>query len=352
MGPRIFRAPGHVLWGGIMQTRIWRFLSFLFFVPFLLLCFKSSSCRAGALFPEKFVTFNVFAAAAISPERSVFVGQEGKILLSTHGGQNLRAIGSGTSNPLFSVKFIKAGWGWISGTSGTILHSKDGGETWYSQNSGIDKHLFSIDFYDQNHGCAVGDWGKIVMTSDGGDSWRQTSLEEDVVLYGVVQLSAQNACAVGEMGRIFSTRDKGVSWQEINSPVGSTLFCLDHDGPFLCAAGLDGAIICSMDGGANWQKFLTGDTRSIYGISICGQRTWAVGDAGKVLLSRDRGITWESIDDSKDLLPFWLSGVSCMDSGTDTSFGVMGGAKGITAQLENSIVHWRKPLGNGGKELQ
>ena len=179
------------------------------------------------------------------------------------------------------------------------------------------------------------------MTENGGNTWRQASLEEDVILYGAARLTAETACVVGEMGRIFRTRDIGNTWQEIDSPADATLFCISHDGPFMCAAGLDGAIIYSTDSGINWNRAETPGTEALYGISVCGQTAWATGDAGTVLHSKDGGASWHRLGGSPDILPFWLGTVSCRQSRAGDFFGVIGGAKGTTARLENDTIHWQ-----------
>lgn len=97
------------------------------------------------------------------------VGQNGKILKTTNGGNSWISRTSGTSNSLESIFFVNPDIGWIVGGSGTILKSNDGGNTWIKQKSGTTKNLYSVIFVDLYVGYAVGSNGLIIKTKTGGD---------------------------------------------------------------------------------------------------------------------------------------------------------------------------------------
>ncbi|MCF8267463.1 MAG: FG-GAP-like repeat-containing protein, partial [Ignavibacteriales bacterium] len=80
-------------------------------------------------------------------------------------------------NFLFSdVKFISADTGWVVGEFGKILHTTDGGDSWVDQLSGTDFHLRSVDFTSSKIGYILAidnDYeGNILLkTVDGGLHW-------------------------------------------------------------------------------------------------------------------------------------------------------------------------------------
>jgi photosystem II stability/assembly factor-like uncharacterized protein len=105
----------------------------------------------------------------------VAVGLEGKIIKTVDGGktwtftaQDLSVI---STDPLYTVRWVGDGKGWIVGASGRVLQLRDG--EWKPAALGLRAvaWLRSIDFFGENNGWIVGGYGTILHTTDGGKTW-------------------------------------------------------------------------------------------------------------------------------------------------------------------------------------
>jgi hypothetical protein len=96
------------------------------------------------------------------------VGDSGKILKTTNGGDTWIMMPSGISYKLMSVHFNGMNIGYTAGDHGAILKTTDGGTTWTGLVSGTSRHLNSICFPTTDIGYAVGDSGTILKTTNGG----------------------------------------------------------------------------------------------------------------------------------------------------------------------------------------
>jgi photosystem II stability/assembly factor-like uncharacterized protein len=109
------------------------------------------------------------------------VGDSAKILKTTNGGSNWTRI-TNTGNNLRhkAVFFLNANVGWIGSRvisnqgKGLILHTTNGGGSWTLQDTPSQYDVFSIYFVDANNGWLTGDYGFIGHTTNGGE----TSVEE------------------------------------------------------------------------------------------------------------------------------------------------------------------------------
>jgi hypothetical protein len=181
------------------------------------------------------------------------VGQGGRIIITTNGGNNWTSQTSGTSEMLLSVHFTNQNTGWTVGSGGTILKTTNGGENWTSQTSGTIEWLWSVHFTDQNTGWVVGNMGIILKTTDGGTGWTpQTS-------------GASNwLCSVH-----FTNQNTG--W----------------------AVGRGGKILNTSNGGENWTSQTSGTPNYLYSVHFTDNNTgWVVGEYGTILHTTNGGVTF------------------------------------------------------------
>lgn len=122
-----------------------------------------------------------FGVDFVSASEGIAVGLEGKIVVTTDGGQHwtfLQDTASETA-PLYTPVLLDNGQGWIVGASGRIYH-KGGKSGANGQNGKWERTHFgmpmvtwlrTIDFLDTQHGWIVGGFGTVMRTSNGGESW-------------------------------------------------------------------------------------------------------------------------------------------------------------------------------------
>jgi photosystem II stability/assembly factor-like uncharacterized protein len=321
-------------------------------------------------------TDRFYDVQAVSKDRAVVVGYNGKMLETRDRGRNWNVIKSGTDAALYGVRFVDEDHGWVVGQDGLIMNTADGGKTWTNQESnatfeetdGTTKraYLFNIDAVDQKHAWAVGDRSMLVSTNDGGQTWRSRKVQmegdlsggqslaaADPILYDVKFVDAQNGWIVGEFGKILRTRDGGETWKEQTKSLleGTeyfdlldlpTLFGLDaRNGENAVAAGLEAHIARTRDGGTKWTYDRTdgGDVKLVdplYDVVEFADGTgWAVGAAGMVVQTKPGSDVWNRADIGQDVLT-WLRSISF----SDPQYGWMVGGFGLIYHTEDGGKSW------------
>ena len=300
------------------------------------------------------VDVNLFASAVPSEERSIMVGDRGKVFLSEDGAKTWRAIESGTQNALATVCFPDDRNGWAAGQGGVIVHSEDGGRHWEPQRSGSSAYLLDIDFVDPRHGLAVGADSTVLVTDNGGETWTNGSLdlsldlEEEINLFAVAVMEPNRACVAGDGGRIFCTDDGGRRWAASRSPLydkelgeGRALYSMTYDSGILYAVGLDGVFVTSRDRGRNWMERRTGFagpelycTDFVHGVGL------AAGSGGHIIRTSDGGATWHLVDVPEVISRCWLSGLSLQETAAGDIRGLVVGQDGTFGRLESGALRW------------
>ena len=131
--------------------------------------------QAGIDDALNFPTF--FGAYFTSAQEGIAVGLEGKIAMTTDGGQQWTFLADTASEtaPLFTPILFDDGRGWIVGASGRIYQRQAGedGPAWQRASFGMPTvtWLRAIDFADDQHGWIVGGFGTVMRTSNGGQTW-------------------------------------------------------------------------------------------------------------------------------------------------------------------------------------
>jgi photosystem II stability/assembly factor-like uncharacterized protein len=177
------------------------------------------------------------------------------VLITTNGGAAWQPVNIDIWAP-WSVYFINESIGWIVGDQGKVIKTTDGGNTWVNQISNTDGDLNDVEFIDETHGWAVGtDWisgwqSLILRTLDGGVTWDPLVIYDGQTLYSVSFTDTLNGWACGSYGTIFHTDDGGITWDSQESPSSNYLikihFVTENIG---WATGSSGTIIKTINGG-------------------------------------------------------------------------------------------------------
>lgn len=147
------------------------------------------------------------------------VGEGGKILKTTNGGQFWDELMSDQQYHFYDVEFVNNNTGWVVGQDLSIDHlavifnTTDGGLTWTLQTFNSDESLQGVCFADNMNGWVVGGGGTsavILHTSDGGVVWDYQDPDNAKSLKSVSFINDEIGWAVGYDGTITHTDDGGI----------------------------------------------------------------------------------------------------------------------------------------------
>ena len=128
----------------------------------ILLSYSSATAQDGWIIQNPLPQGNTLTdVCVIDQNTAIVVGEDGRIIRTTDGGENWDLPISGVTNNLNSVFFANSDTGWAVGDWGIILKSTDGGITWKKTNSGTDNWLFDVFFINANVGWAVGGYSAV-----------------------------------------------------------------------------------------------------------------------------------------------------------------------------------------------
>jgi photosystem II stability/assembly factor-like uncharacterized protein len=102
----------------------------------------------------------------------------------------------------------------IVGDDGKIISSSDGGETWNWLECGLRNIFYSVDFLNLDRGAVVGSDGAFALTTDAGKSWK-TGIIDTTTFYAVKMLEENTIFASGKNTCIYKTSDFGDSWKKV-----------------------------------------------------------------------------------------------------------------------------------------
>src|SRR6266508_6153902 len=142
---------------------------------------------------------------------------------------------------LHGVDMVSASEGWAVGDWGTILHTTTGGVSWNQQATGTTEPLYAVRFLDASHGWAVGNI--MFRTDDGGQTWQRGDAPP-ASNYGMDFADLSNGWAVGTGGIVYRTTDGGRTWTWSATPTSENLKDMDFVSASTgWAVGGNGAII-------------------------------------------------------------------------------------------------------------
>ncbi|MBI4714093.1 hypothetical protein HY771_02830 [Candidatus Uhrbacteria bacterium] len=265
----------------------------------------------------------------------IAVGDSGKILKTTNGGQTWVSKSSLTTN-FHDVSIVNSTIAWVVGDSGKILKTVDGGETWTNVESGVTTALRSIEFVTAETGFIVGSSGTVLHTFDSGTNWIKDEGLTTQSLLGVSggkdSFNLIKAWAVGANGTILRFSTMG-GWTVQNS--GTTNLLQDvyvKHGTYGSEAwiaangvGANGApgFLKTTNSGVAW-SVVTQSIADSGGMTSVKMSSNGIGLAtlttGKILKSTDGGTTWALDKDTGN----YLSDVVSIDDGVTFSAWAVG----------------------------
>lgn len=198
-----------------------------------------------------------------------------------------------------AISFINEQAGWIVDNYAGILHTDDGGITWAPQTSGTSWGITSVQFLDSNEGWATATNRVVLHTTDGGDNW--TSMTLDNLDYGNrVVVVYQDICFVSRTKGwiattsalsdtdyhptpVVSTSNAGKTWICQKTPedmfVNALAFADDNVGWGASSRG----ILYTNDGGIHWSFQLQLSDALFVDLSLVGQsQCWALTFTGNI----------------------------------------------------------------------
>lgn len=147
----------------------------------------------------------------------VAVGNYGKIVRTTDGGETWNVVPFVGKSNIYSVYFTSNMVGWIASNSDNFYKTNDGGLTWSKANLNFSTNyygFYNLQFTDSNHGWMVGNSTKILRTTDGGATWNESDLATSV--RSIFFTSNSIGWAVGYNGDVRKTTDGGATWSSVS----------------------------------------------------------------------------------------------------------------------------------------
>jgi len=197
---------------------------------------------------------------------------------------------------LLSVHFLNNNTGWLAGFQGIILHTTDGGINWANETDTTafgGNNIWRISFFNSNFGFACGGWqdlsGVVWKSNPSGSNWVSQGISPEPV-YKVVYKDSLNGFGMGgdpEYGTsTIKTTNGGVNWQyEFIDIFGiAKSFAYRTPDEIWAPLSIGRSWAVSTNAGANWVQIFTPDSSYINDIYFTDPyHGWAVGDAGVIL---------------------------------------------------------------------
>jgi photosystem II stability/assembly factor-like uncharacterized protein len=222
------------------------------------------------------------------------VGNNGKIMKTTSGGDCWFSQLSSLNKNFNNVFFLNFSTGWISGDSGIILKTSNSGNNWVSISSGITNKLKSIFFTSDNSGWIVGNNGILINTTNSGQNWNIKNSGVTTNINSIFFISSSLGWFCGDGGIAYKTINGGDNWISLNtnssSNLNSIIFINSTSG---WTAGQNGTVLKTTNGGDNW---FTQNSHTTYNLNqIClsnSDKGWISGDNGKLIATSSGGSDW------------------------------------------------------------
>ncbi len=210
---------------------------------------------------------------------------------------------SGTTIPLYRIKFVNTNTGWCCGENGIILKTTNGGTNWINQLMPATDKLMT-DIYPVNDSVvyAVGYFRTILKTTNGGTNWNVIEngpWGQGKSHYSCFFLNEQTGWIGSSAPATKKTTDGGKSFIDLNVNTGPTdIFFKDSLNGIFATNGA--TIGMTTNGGENWSLQIIhtpgiGDER-FFRISIINNFTgFVVGEQGTTYRTTNFGISWDSM---------------------------------------------------------
>ena len=271
------------------------------------------------------VTSILNKVSMVDSKTAYVVGEAGKILKTTDGGESWIELSSGTLVTLRDVHAFDANTVVICGSSGVYMKTTDGGETWNTIDIGTTERLRRLYFVNSTTGWMVGSGGVIYKTTNGGNDWIEQISTTTISLYGVHFLDKNNGWVVGNDDILLKTSDGGSTWNQVDIVTGEDLTSIvfkDSQTGWITAD--DNVLLATTDGGASWvnQNIVLADIGDdLNDITIIGNTILAVADDHQMIRSEDLGLSWTVLDRRNDISPI-IGHIEGVDAYQNTAIAV------------------------------
>ena len=253
-----------------------------------------------------------FALSFADQQHGWAVGDSGRIITTSDGGDTWNAQESGTTHYLRCVRFVTQQKGWIAGGGSAIGATTDGGAswTWKYSSADPDRDFMAMSFPDERNGWIADNFGRILHTTDGGESWTDQSSGSSRAITSIQFLDAREGWATGISRVVLHTTDGGNTWtaESLDSledgSGGATHFqdiCVVNRAlGFIATACIpSGAyyhmpppVVCTTNAGETWSCRATPEQYALLTIAFLdGHNGWAAGYSG-VVYTNDGGANW------------------------------------------------------------
>jgi photosystem II stability/assembly factor-like uncharacterized protein len=116
----------------------------------------------------------------------------------------------------WSVDFVNANTGIVTGYTGMILRTTNGGTNWSTITSGTTSNIYEVVMTSVDTGYACGALSAVVLkTVDGGATWSSITVTGTNARYGIAYTNGSNVWICGTSGNIISTTNGGTSWTTV-----------------------------------------------------------------------------------------------------------------------------------------
>jgi len=224
------------------------------------------------------------------------VGGSGKILKTTNSGSTWVALTDTSTQYLYGVYFTDANTGYVVGWNGTILKTSNAGSTWTNQTSGITECLYAIHFITSTTGYAVGGSGttaRVLKTTNGGTIWTAQTCGATHVLRTVHFTAIDTGFVAGDNGVMKGTTNGGTNWSTVTSTTTFNIHALCFPwislGYAICSSG---NVDKTINGGSTWAVSATLTANDLLSAFFINPSTgWACGVGGTIIKTTTGGET-------------------------------------------------------------
>lgn len=170
---------------------------------------------------------------------------------------------SGTTQDLYSVRFLDSNTGFVAGNNGTLLKTTNGGIFWIQQQTGTNNSFYSMCFPTPNTGYIVGTGGVLVKTTNAGLNWNLYPAGTSYPQYAMYFIDASIGYVVATLSlannSILRTTNGGMNWStyNLNTSFLKSVFFINTNTGFVAGNTFStGYVYKTTNGGDNWTQLL------------------------------------------------------------------------------------------------